>query len=391
LCLSMQASAATRFDKIIKLIRFCVGICGTDVADPEYRMWALTYAVITVIFFFFASTVYTLYVGVLLEHDYTVILQACAMVGSAIQGLTKLLCTVNRAPLMRHIQGTYESIYQEYEVQGGEYTKYLHKRINMFWNLMIGFVWVYIVLVVGLVSYPVYSRIFRHEKLLVMQFLVPGIDRDSDTGHLMLITLHSTCLCFGAFGNFGGDMYLFLFITNVPLLKDIFKVKLHEFNAVVQENADHKQIRSMLWDLISWHQRYVSILRSTEKIYNIVMFVQLSSACVGILCTISCIFIKVWPAAPVYLIYSFIVLYTFCGLGTIVETSNLDFTFELYTNCLWYELPIVEQKLLILMLAKSQNEKALTAASVLPLSMNTALRLTKGIYSFSMMLITYLE
>ncbi|KAH8371719.1 hypothetical protein KR093_008647, partial [Drosophila rubida] len=388
---SMEASAATRFGKIITLIRFCVGICGTDVANPEYRMWTLTYAVITVIFFFFASTVYTMYVGVVVDKDYTVILQACAMVGSAIQGLTKLLCTVSQAPLMRHIQGTYESIYAEFEGHGGEYNKYLHKRINQFWNLMIGFVWIYIVLVVGLVSYPVYSRIFRDEKLLVMQFLVPGIDRDSDTGHLMLITVHVTCLSFGAFGNFGGDMYLFLFITNVPLLKDIFKVKLHEFNEVVMQSADHKQIRTMFFDLISWHQRYVSLLRSTEKIYNIVMFVQLSSACVGILCTISCIFIKVWPAAPVYLLYSFIVLYTFCGLGTIVETSNEDFTFELYTNCLWYELPAMEQKLLVLMLAKAQNEKALTAASVLPLSMNTALRLTKGIYSFSMMLITYLE
>jgi len=43
------------------------------------------------------------------------------------------------------------------------------------------------------------------------------------------------------------------------------------------------------------------------------------------------------------------------------------------------------------MLAKSQNELALTAASFLRLSMETALRLTKGIYSFSMMLVTYLE
>lgn len=258
IALTMIDSAATRFHKIIKLIRFCVGICGTDVADPEYRMWALTYAIIAVIFFFFASSAYTMYVGLVLNNDWTVILQACAMVGSAIQGLTKLLCTVSKAPLMRHIQGTYESIYEEYEKLGGEYTKYLHKRINKFWKLMMGFMWVYIILVIGLVSHPIFCLVFRNEKFLVMQFLVPGIDRDSDSGHLMLITLHVMCLCFGAFGNFGGDMYLFLFITNVPLLKDVFKVKLHEFNEVVEQGQDYKKTAAMMSDLICWHQKYVS-------------------------------------------------------------------------------------------------------------------------------------
>lgn len=46
---------------------------------------------------------------------------------------------------------------------------------------------------------------------------------------------------------------------------------------------------------------------------------------------------------------------------------------------------------MILMLAKSQTELALTAMDVMPLSMASALQMTKGIYSFSMMLITYLE
>lgn len=62
----------------------------------------------------------------------------------------------------------------------------------------------------------------------------------------------------------------------------------------------------------------------------------------------------------------------------------------IYTNCLWYELPVKEEKLIIMMLAKAQNEVVLTAADMAPLSMNTALQLTKGIYSFSMMLMNYL-
>lgn len=71
--------------------------------------------------------------------------------------------------------------------------------------------------------------------------------------------------------------------------------------------------------------------------------------------------------------------------------QNEDFVDAIYSNCLWYELPVMEQKLMILMLAKSQTELALTAMDVMPLSMASALQMTKGIYSFSMMLITYLE
>lgn len=51
------------------------------------------------------------------------------------------------------------------------------------------------------------------------------------------------------------------------------------------------------------------------------MLVELATLCMGILCTISCIFLHVWPTAPLYMIYCFVVLYAFCGLGTVVETS----------------------------------------------------------------------
>ncbi|XP_070064397.1 odorant receptor 67d isoform X2 [Drosophila virilis] len=355
----MTKTAVSRFCAIVKVIRFCVGFCGTDVSDPNYRMWALTYI-------------------------------AFAVAASAMQGLAKLLTCVTNASLMRNIQGTYEAIYKEYEGRDGEYTKYLHKRINIFWNLMWAFIWVYTSIVTAMICYPLFHFIAYNQKLMVLQFLVPGIDHNSDSGHLMLITLHIMCLIFGAFGNFGGDMYLFLFITNVPLLKDIFKVKFEELNELLLQNVKYEEMHSMFWELLAWHQKYVKILHGTKKVFKTVMFVQLSTACISILCTISCIFMKVWPTAPAYLLYSFIVLYTFCGLGTIVENTNEHFTNEIYSTLLWYKLPVKEQKIVILMLAKSQNELVLTAADVLPLSMATALQLTKGIYSFSMMLFNYL-
>nr|XP_016933045.2 odorant receptor 67d isoform X1 [Drosophila suzukii] len=379
-----------RYRKVIRMIRFCVGFCGNDVADPNFRMWWLTYSVIGAIFFFFACTVYTIYVGVVINGDLTVILQAFAMVGSGFQGLTKLLVTANMASEMRGIQNTYENIYSEYGPKGGEYAKCLESRIRITWQLIIGFMIGYIILLGLIVGFPIFYLVVLHEKVLVMQFMMPLLDHTTDRGHLVLTAIHVGFIVFGGLGNYGGDMYFFLFVTHVPLIKNIFSLKLEEFNEVVVKRNEFPRMRAMLCDLLTWHQLYSSILQTTKKIYSIVLFVQLSTTCVGLLCTISCIFIKAWPAAPLYLIYAAITLYTFCGLGTLVENSNEEFLSVIYTNCLWYELPVKEEKLIILMIAKAQKEVCLTAADMAPLSMNTALQLTKGIYSFSMMLMNYL-
>ncbi|KAH8380661.1 hypothetical protein KR009_012076 [Drosophila setifemur] len=378
------------WSKVIRVVRFCVKLLGSDVAAPNYRMWWLTYVIMGAAFFFFACTGYTIYVGVVVNGDFTVILQAMAMVGSAVQGLTKLLCTSSQSPLMCLIQNTYEDIYREYGAKGGGYSKCLEQRIKSTWNILYAFLGIYVICVSLLILFPIFYRLVFKEKVFMMQFLIPLIDHTSDSGHTLLSAVHVCMILIGGFGNFGGDMYLFLFVTHVPLIKDIFCVKLEEFNELISKGDKYQEVKAMLCDLIALHQKYASMLRGTEKIFSIILFVQLFTACIGILCTISCIFMKAWPAAPIYLGYSAIVLYTYCGLGTLVENSNETFTREIYTGSLWYELPVNEEKMIILMLAKAQNELSLTAAHMMPLSMNTALHLTKAIYSFSMVLITYL-
>ncbi|XP_030372178.1 odorant receptor 67d-like [Scaptodrosophila lebanonensis] len=387
----MAESVADRFNKIVSVVRFCLRVCGADVCDLNYRMYWLTYCVLAAIFFFYACTAYTLYVGVIQEGDWTIMLEASCMVGSAIQGLTKLYFGVTKGHLMQQMEAIYKDIYKTYERLGGEYREQLIKRIKITKALMNVFMWIYIILVVALVSLPLFYLVVFKEKMLVMQFLVPGIDRNSDVGHLMLLSLHTMCLSFGAFGNFGADMFLFLFVSNLPLLTDLVKVKLKDFNELVVQHTRYKETRALLWNIFSWHQKYVRLLSSMEELYNGIMFVQLSTSCTGILCTISCIFIGVWPAAPVYLLYSASVLYTFCALGNLVELSNEEFAEAVYCDCMWYELPVKDQKLIIIMLSKSQNEILLSAGDVMPLSMATALQLSKGIYSFSMFLFTYLE
>ncbi|KAH8379608.1 hypothetical protein KR009_006034 [Drosophila setifemur] len=400
------------WSKITRIIRVCVKILGCDVTSPNFRMWWLTYSVIGAIFFFFACTGYTIYVGVYVNGDLTAILQALTMVGSGVQGLTKLLCTASHSPLMCLIRNTYEDIYREYGEKGGGYTKCLERSIKSTWNIIYAFLAIYFLAMGLLISFPIFYLLIFKKKLMMLLFLVPLIDHTTDRGLVLLSVVHAFLILVGGFGNFGGDMYLFLFVTHVPLIKDIFCVKLEELNELLTMENKQQEVSAILSDLVALHQKYAkwvgksiylksltilfliilfSMLRGTEKIFSMILFAQLLTACLSILATISCIFMKAWPAAPIYLGYSAIVLYSYCGLGTLVENSNDSFTREIYTGPLWYELPVNEEKMIILMLAKAQSELSLTAAHMMPLSMNTALHLTKAIYSYSMILFNYLN
>ncbi|XP_017088216.2 odorant receptor 67d-like [Drosophila bipectinata] len=388
--LNTKLTPVDRYLRIIKVIRFFVGFCGNDVANPNFKMWWLTYLVLSAIGLFYACTGYTIYRGVVIDGDLTIILQAMAMVGSATQGLTKLLVTANLAPLLRHIQYSYEDIYREYGAKGGEYTECLERRIRITWRLMLSFLCPCLMSMVCIVSFPIFYLVVYKKKIMVMQFLMPLIDENTDGGYMILSAVHVGLIAFGGFGNYGGDMYLFLFVTNLTLIKDIFCIKIKELNEVVLKRTEYEQMRLLLFDLVAWHQKYQNILLTTRRIYSIVLFVQLSTTCMSMLCTIACVFLHVWPAAPIYLLYAGTMLYAFCGLGTAVEISNDALMREIYSGCLWYELPVKEEKIIVLMLAKAQTESYLTAANMWPLSMNTALQLTKGMYSFTMMMLTYL-
>lgn len=84
------------------------------------------------------------------------------------------------------------------------------------------------------------------------------------------------------------------------------------------------------------------------------------------------------------------VLYAF-SVSSFFHSQNDEVTEIIYSNCLWYELSVPEQKLILLMLRKSQAPINLTIGQIMPLSMSTALQLTKAIYSYMMMLVNFLE
>ena len=57
----------------------------------------------------------------------------------------------------------------------------------------------------------------------------------------------------------------------------------------------------------------------------------------------------------------------------------------------WYQLTVMEQKMIIIMLREAQQAEGMSIGGMAPLSLSTALQLTKTFYTFSMMLRNFLE
>ncbi|KAI8040675.1 hypothetical protein M5D96_006618 [Drosophila gunungcola] len=196
---------------------------------------------------------------------------------------------------------------------------------------------------------------------MVMQFLIPGLDPETIFGYWMLTAVHIVCTVCGFFGNFAADMYIFVFITSAPLVKNILKCKL--------EDLDTK------------------LLESSERIFFIVIFVEMITSFMSNLSILYCILIGVWPSGKIYLAFTITSFFMFSALGTVVDSSNQDCSDIIYT-CRWYDLPISEQRLLLFMLRRSQSTSGLSVGKMMPLNMNTAVQISKAIYSVLMLLMS---
>nr|XP_036216141.1 odorant receptor 67d-like [Bactrocera oleae] len=108
----------------------------------------------------------------------------------------------------------------------------------------------------------------------------------------------------------------------------------------------------------------------------------------GILSTLLIIMLKDWPGAYSYLLVCFLWLYMYCILGTRIEICNDQFCTGVY-DINWYALDVHNQNTIRLMLMQSQAPRNITIAGVEPLSVSTALKITRTIYSLVMMVLRF--
>ncbi|XP_075163715.1 odorant receptor 67d-like [Haematobia irritans] len=379
-------SPSERFLKLFGIIKKCAAMCGGNVLDVNFRMTAMTWFILILVNTFILFNVYTIYVCVVIEHDYPVVLQSLCVAGSGIQGSSKLINGIIHQKKLRFVCSEITYMYKHFEHKSANYLAVLNESVIRVRRIMLVTFKIYFVLTMGLLSVPVYYKLVHNETIYIMRVLIPGIKEDTDWGFTTLQIYNAACIIFSGFGNFAADCVCFVTIAHIPLMKDLFKCKFEDLQDILRQVPVQKtNTQPVLKDIFLWHQRYLIVSNNNIKSLFWSIFAQIVSSFMGIVCNVVCMFLGTWPVAPMYLLSSTVCLVCYCAMGNMVEIANED-VFTIIYDSSWYELSVSEQKMVLVMLRQSQKPNSLSVGGLYPLSMNTGLQLAKSIYTIAMML-----
>uniref|UniRef100_A0A6P4EY12 Odorant receptor 67d-like n=1 Tax=Drosophila rhopaloa TaxID=1041015 RepID=A0A6P4EY12_DRORH len=234
---------------------------GAEITDPDFKMSCWTYNVICVCSMFLLCTGYTVYVGVVIDGDWLVLVQSACQAGAAIQGSAKLFCVLMYRKYLLEVWDFLHFTYESYENQGPNYKKALQDALKFLITSVKGFGLVHLSAHLACIIFPAAYYALYSERLMVMQFLVPGLDPKTIMGYWILTVLHTTCIVCGFFGNFAADMYIFVFIANAPLVKNILKCKLEDLDTKLEalngQSILREDVHEDMVAIVNWHKKYL--------------------------------------------------------------------------------------------------------------------------------------
>ncbi|XP_073837818.1 odorant receptor 67d-like [Musca autumnalis] len=384
----MAHRQSDRFRSIVRITKICADICGANVFDHGYRINIRTVLVFVIIISSFGFMIYTMYDGMFVKGDWKIILQVLSIGGGTlVQGFVKLLNSITQQEHFRYLMDELNDIYNEYELKHVGYQRTLNKGLHYLSHMMKLCAFIVVLMVVGMIAVTVFRSLVFDVNELVVQCMIPFLDPATQKGFVWTCVVQIWFIAVGGFGFYAGDMAFLTPTTQILIFQGILRCKFMDLTEMVEKDPRNvKKSTEMLKEIINFHQRYMKFLLVTQKTYFLVIAIQIVTYSTGIVCTIFSIMLGSWPGGYVYMIYCFVMMYVYCGIGTLVEVTNDGVIDSCYNHVNWYNLSVAEQKMLRIMLIMAQNTPGLTIGSVLPLSMNTGLQVTKSIYSMAMML-----
>uniref|UniRef100_A0A1I8NVP1 Odorant receptor n=1 Tax=Stomoxys calcitrans TaxID=35570 RepID=A0A1I8NVP1_STOCA len=389
----MSKRLSNRFRAIVRITRICADICGADVFDPKFRINIRTILVLVIIQLSIVFMAYTVYVGFNVDGDWKVILQVLSVGGcTLVQGYCKLVNCLREKNNFRFLINELNSLYEKYEKNDADCRLFLYKGIQQLTFIMKLSAFVVILMVVGMGLVTLVLSVVFNTHVLIVQCLIPGFDPTTGKGFLWINIIQIWFIAVGGFGFYAGDMAFFTPLSQISTFRGILKCKFCDLNEILADEPGNKEKSfNGVKDILIFHQRYMVFLEVTRDTYYWVILVQIGTYSIGIICTMFSIHLGTWPGGYVYMIYCFVMMLVYCHMGSLVEVTNEGVVSSCYNDVNWYELSVSERRMLHTMLRMAQNTAGLTIGSVLPLSMNTGVKITKTIYSIAMMLLNFAD
>ncbi|KAM7350386.1 odorant receptor 67d-like [Cochliomyia hominivorax] len=382
-------SPSEKFDMLIKLLQFTASNCGINIFVRNYKMTWITYTLFTFTGGYFIFVFWTMYNN--FNEDWTIILTASVTLGSGMQGASKLVSFISDRDEIMDLCELFMEIYKDYEKRGDKYWKGLECSVEKVKTGLISLTTLYTVGFSGMIMMPLILYALTGRRTLVILFQIPGLDIDTDYGYFTTLIIQMAFVGGSAFGLYCADLGALVYLLQGFMFSYIFAANLESVNEMVKnpENNTQPCVDRALKDIIEWHQIYLHYTDKLNGILYYVITVQVLTAFVSTLLSVYLIIAGGWPGAYCYVLVAFSSLYIYCILGSENESAIQNFERDIY-ELHWYNLTVSQQKTVLQILCKTQKPQTIEIAGVMPLSVSTALQLTKAMYSITMFMFEFL-
>ncbi|CAD6994682.1 unnamed protein product [Ceratitis capitata] len=355
------------FSKIVSVVRFCSRLIGVDVFDKDFKINPKTYFVMVAFAAYYLCALHTL--SKYIATDWTVLLDIFSPVSCTTQGLVKFISALLYPSLYHRLSVEIGDIYEKYQWMGKKYEDKLMEWNKSMKKILLSCAILYFLTALIVICTPVVLYVLKGERHLTLLCEVPGFDVTTTQGYLVTNGFNTVCILIAAFGLYAGDLFLFIFLTHSIFFYDILALKISDLHEIIEENDRDERLGKMVDDIVEWHQFYLGFNDTCNLLFFWTISAHIVCTTLGILSTLLIIMLKDWPGA-----YAYILNDQFC-------TGIYDIN--------WYALNVRNQKIVRLMLMQSQAPRNITIAGVEPLSVSTALKITRTIYSLVMMVLRF--
>ncbi|EDW64470.2 uncharacterized protein Dvir_GJ22402 [Drosophila virilis] len=385
---------SVRIHKLVTNINYYAKLLGLDLLAPRLRFVFRTWITMS------APSSYLIF-GVSwafrqAQQHWMDGLKASIMLGGLINGTTELLSVIQNHSAMRNMMNYTIEIFADYESRGADYCAALNFGVDRMLKIRriirIGYFLSFFVML----AVPWALLFYDGTRVTVMQYEIPGLMLENNVGYTLTYLQHMIVAVVGGLGFYTTDLLVLLALVQILTFAHILQLKANVLNDALNRKEQSRYeaqvggyadngIQSLLLDLIKWHQLFVAYCRDVENTYHNMIAAQVLSSAISILLCFCVNLNGFHLISTIYLFVSTYSMLVYCVVGSQTEYAY-DQVYDSLCNISWQELRADQRKLFGLMLKEAQNTQTMIMIGILPLSMRTALQITKLIYSISMMM-----
>ncbi|XP_020817911.1 putative odorant receptor 83c [Drosophila serrata] len=392
---SVAVNPSIRFRELTKEINSLTNFLGVDVMAPILKF---NYRTGTTIFAIVSYTAFAVFSVVNNGGDLVESLKASSMLGGLFHGLGKFLTCLLKQKNMRNLTLFTRSIYEEYEERGMSYRTALNTNIDKLISLIRVIRNGYFITFFIMTFLPLARLFYDGTRVTAMQYVIPGVPLESNIGYTVTYFVQLISMVVTAVGFYGGDLFVFLGLTQILTFADLMQIKIDELNESLEEKAQSRallpvgfQIKGeekrhhLLLEIIKWHQLFTDYCRTVNAIYHELIATQVLTMGISMMISFSINLSGFNLSLAIFFVISAYSMSIYCFLGTKLE-FGYDQIYESICNVAWYELNADQRKLFGVMLRESQHPPTIKILGIMSLSVKTALQIVKLMYSVSMMM-----